>query len=1591
MPPSDSEHSLSANALEQLANVVEAFDRAWRAGTPQLEDFLGRVAEPDEQCDGAETAALRAALFSALLGVEIEYRRRRGEAPQPADYWNRFPDDVRRIEVACLSESEREKAELVTRALEGGTPSIRAEGTSMGRGTVQVARLGPYIIERELGRGGMGVVYLARRPGASDRVAVKTLLPPCGVEVAIRFQREALAMSKIDSDHVVKIYAVDEDAGRPYFVMPFVEGGQLQDLIATGPLLGTQAARLLEPVARALGELHRQGVLHRDLKPSNILYDRVRDRALLTDFGLAKLDQLDLAQTQAGAAFGTPSYMAPEQTRDAAKVTVAADIYGLGATLYHLITGRRPFHAVTNIVDLMRMIREVDPPPARSVQPAVSRDLDAICQKCLEKKAEQRYRSADELADELRAFLDGRPVLARPVSTTTRLTRWCDRNRLATALVSVVMLGLCLTSGLLISTLLAYGRERTALEQELKTAGVLKTTNAELEREIVESRRQKNAAEEGQYDLILDRAWRARREARFGDLGRASLIGPASQVGWELRRLLYESTVLGPNLAASLGEHDGPVLDAVLSPDAQRLVTCGAEGLVQVWNMQTNRAANVLLEGRWKEEPRRRLHLLLGWKPDQTWPPPLLCPVDLEWLGATNLIAAASLDGRGVLIDATSGETKTLVRDRDSLYCVAAQTDALRVLFGHRTGRLSLCDSSIEERPVHQTTLASPALALQFVAGAGWLAGCEDGRVVLLDAERLDVLAETMLLGPIWSVDAAVVEDRLLVVVGSQQSQLRVYELSHHEAPSFRLIDVFEVPSSDDEPTTAIHSVRFDASAREVCAVDQRGRVLVWSRDEQRLRWMTASNRTAAQQLHAEQAAARGWPYPKPLERAGRIAAYRRLEPDQPWEAILCSPEFATRRLAWQPHAGRTRLTVPNEPRLAFDPDRPDRLWCLSGDGRLSLIDSISGRTIHSVEAHAGVGHALVRRPQRNEFLTVGEDGVLRSWRADTDGRLSRGELQISHESPLLSVAVHPDGASVASVDATGTLLVWSLPTGQLVHRSALSPNPGRPVTGRIAFDPTGRRLAAFGASDSLVVFQTDPFVRIEMPFLDVHGAGTAIAWNNRDPDMLFAADQGNRLMVRNVAERVRLDVPVGNWRQPCVAIASTPDHRRQLMLTAEGRVDVIDARRYRKMYDFMAEPGRACDLAVDANGQRVAVAFHDGRVDVWETQPSGSSPSQPQPSVISDNWIAKTLWTASHPVIELSERAVAISERGRVSWLALRGQSSIDELVFGEETETGVREEVVQTSGLKLSRESYALAHEANGQPVAIYRGGHDPTGQRRHMFEFDLLVSRRRPDGSWQTESTGLVGNVGRYPQPIVRDGHLERILSYCEDGRSLVEVSHTEQGWQPYSLCGRQGDGVGLHGGASTDRPVFTFNSRPGGATPAVFFAGWFDGPHWHREVVDPSSTGLVASSRLPDGTPVVVSRCSDQLRLATRVAENDWRSEPLPSSDLLSNALCIDRHGLVCLLGYRAEAHQLVLWERREAGWAETVIDRNMDLIGVWATLKWDAQDHPVIVATNDAARPAWLRTYRPRMRAVIRNPDALPPHVAPSGLAPHGPK
>jgi hypothetical protein len=273
---------------------------------------------------------------------------------------------------------------------------------------------GDYELLEELGRGGMGVVYRARQAGLGRIVALKKLLHSDlapSADVA-RFRAEPEAAARLEHPNIVPIFDVGEHQGQPYFTMPLVEGTTLARRLAEGPLPPREAATLLAPIARAVDFAHRAGVLHRDLKPSNILIDR-QGRPLVGDFGLAKRIDIEAGLTLSGMLVGTPSYMAPEQaTGRPEKVGPAGDVYGLGAILYQMLTGRPPFQAATAL-DTLLLVREQDPIPPRLLNPKVDRELEMIALKCLQKPPDLRYPTAATLAGDLEAYLAGEPISIR--------------------------------------------------------------------------------------------------------------------------------------------------------------------------------------------------------------------------------------------------------------------------------------------------------------------------------------------------------------------------------------------------------------------------------------------------------------------------------------------------------------------------------------------------------------------------------------------------------------------------------------------------------------------------------------------------------------------------------------------------------------------------------------------------------------------------------------------------------------------------------------------------------------------------------------------------------------------------------------------------------------------------------------------------------------------------------------------------------------------------------------------------------------------------------------------------------------------------
>ncbi len=305
-------------------------------------------------------------------------------------------------------------------------------------------QIGNYEILEGIGRGGMGVIYRAQQRYSRRIVALKRVLAyqAESPEALVRFRREAEAVASLDHPNVLPIYEVGQgEDGLPFFSMKYASGGSLREAAADLRDRPNECARLMAKVARAIDYAHGQGILHRDLQPGNILLDD-RGEPLVSDFGLAKwlTETSDLTRTL--TTFGTPGYIAPEQAESAAgDLTPAADVYSLGAVLFHLLAGRPPFVG-ENVLSVLRQASLEPAPKLRSLAPSLDRDLETICARCLERDPTARYQTAGNLAEDLERWLEGRPIVARPVTAPVRLWRWARRNPiLAGAAAACFLLG----------------------------------------------------------------------------------------------------------------------------------------------------------------------------------------------------------------------------------------------------------------------------------------------------------------------------------------------------------------------------------------------------------------------------------------------------------------------------------------------------------------------------------------------------------------------------------------------------------------------------------------------------------------------------------------------------------------------------------------------------------------------------------------------------------------------------------------------------------------------------------------------------------------------------------------------------------------------------------------------------------------------------------------------------------------------------------------------------------------------------------------------------------------------------------------------
>jgi WD40 repeat protein len=497
----------------------------------------------------------------------------------------------------------------------------------------------------------MGVVYHARQTRLGRTVALKVVLAGAHASPSERqrFQAEAEAVAALSHPGIVQVYECGECAGQPYLALEYCPGGSLAAKLHGTPLPPQDAAALVEQLARAVQAAHAKGIVHRDLKPENVLL-AADGTPKVTDFGLVKRVESGERLTATGAIMGTPSYMAPEQAGDGQAVGPAADVYALGAILYECLTGRPPFRAATALDTVLQVVSQ-EPVSVRSLNLQVPVDLETICQKCLQKEPVKRYASAAALADDLRRYLEGRPVVARPVGAVERAWRWGRRNpALAAALATAAM---ALVIGTTVSIAFGVRASRSAqvardeagrAETEAKNATA--ATAREKERADGEQKARRDSqrllglmnvdqglreADAGRLSLALlrmvqplvvdannpDAAEMARvRLANYrqytepqlpvlaqfwslhGDVHSAAFSPDGRQVvtvsGNEAR--VWDAAT-GQPLTPSL-THEGAVRSAAFSPDGRRVVTASVDGTARVWDTATGQPLTLSLKHR---------------------------------------------------------------------------------------------------------------------------------------------------------------------------------------------------------------------------------------------------------------------------------------------------------------------------------------------------------------------------------------------------------------------------------------------------------------------------------------------------------------------------------------------------------------------------------------------------------------------------------------------------------------------------------------------------------------------------------------------------------------------------------------------------------------------------------------------------------------------------------------------------------------------------------------------------------------------------------------------------------------------------------
>lgn len=974
-----------------------------------------------------------------------------------------------------------------------------------------------YEILGEIGRGGMGVVYQARQKTLNRIVALKMILDACRDQPQehARFLSEAEVIASLHHPNIVQIYEIGEADGRPYFSLEYVEGGSLAQRLRNGvPLLPQQAARLIADLARAVDAAHRQGVVHRDLKPANILLAGGPDLPIgqttpkITDFGLAKKRDGGL-KTTTGFILGTPCYMAPEQAAGKVdEVGPASDIYSLGAILYELLTGRPPFQGDTALVTMQQVISE-DPVAPTHLQPQAPVDLEIICLKCLQKEPRKRYAAASALADDLQCYLDGRPILARPITPGERLVKWTRRRPAAATFlgISLAAFALLLAGGVWHTLQL---HDALAGAESARDASVRAKNLAEdRERQVREYQYAAHVRQAGQF-------WDHTDLRQMRDL-LALDAGPGNPDPREFTwRYLSGLSRKGRQ---TLKGHSDDVYFVVYSPDGTKLATASKDHTLRLWDAAAGRERAVL-HGH-KEEVNSA-----AFSPD----------------GA--VLASADDGGRILLWDVETGRERGCLQESGATVTTVAWASSGRVATGGQDKTVHLWDVDSRQELLHLEGNAEAVESLAFAPGGRFLAsGAHDGALLVWDLDgggkpHALVAGKGAIQTVTWSRDgrrlAAACEDGLVRLWDADSWQprqpLRAHVGEAHGVAfspdgkvlatggTDHLVRLWDVETGAPRNVLKGHedriwSVAFSPDGTTIASASRDHTVKLWD-PEPKQDWTAlpaeGSAVSAAVLSKGGQTLALG--------RADGSVQLRGIRENDPLELLPRQAQAAVVALTFAPDDRRLAVQDVDGTVILWDLDqrRPKRLRQGAYVGRGALSFSADGRTLGSVSADgqaffwdsatgeplpapldktehwtclafSAVGGLLAAAKEKEDqvvlydtrtgkvlrtllghrarvtclvfsadgktLATAGLDQTTKLWDVES-GREKSGAL-LGHGDAVASVALHPGGKTVATGSADRTVRLWDAVTGQELAR--LPVHAGR--VSAVAFTPDGNTL----------------------------------------------------------------------------------------------------------------------------------------------------------------------------------------------------------------------------------------------------------------------------------------------------------------------------------------------------------------------------------------------------------------------------------------------------------------------------------------------------------------------------------------------------